>query len=467
MRRRTPLVVLGVGKFDEVGLKVTQFLLAPLLCVLSISCSSGDRKPSQSVQQTNSSGEVSTSLTSDFDSSSESDSSLEEKWRLDLIDYFTSYLPVVDGGPFEACFVDELSANSQTNYSDLFVVVDFIVRNGASEDALGSETFRAVEAAIDGCEELVGEGDVDRVGEIVKESGRQGAHPSAVVGDEEARIYYILEDLNPEWGEPYFESIGDGAIKVVLSDVFGNNGEESHGDRVRDTFLTFAPNEKFTLFTFEGGSGTSFRAIHADETVVISASSHEGGDPFAISDDSYQEVEALKGTNALYISSLENAGVDGDPELGVYPFPHAGNVYVIENDPDAMDQTLFIAWYWDFSEMWGEASSVSSRQGSVDLHGDFVARNLENTVFVELPLDYEFADTSHATPIAAARAVELLSGHPGATAQELKQLVLAETDLLTITVGDTYYDESRGSPTDPDAYISYSEEMTVNVLALP
>ena len=51
--------------------------------------------------------------------------------------------------------------------------------------------------------------------------------------------------------------------------------------------------------------------------------------------------------------------------------------------------------------MWGEASSVSSRQGSVDLHGDFVARNLENTVFVELPLDYEFADTSHATPIAA------------------------------------------------------------------
>ena len=236
---------------------------------------------------------------------------------------------------------------------------------------------------------------------------------------------------------------------------------------MRDTFLTFAPNEKFTLFTFEGGSGTSFRAIHADETVVISASSHEGGDPFAISDDSYQEVEALKGTNALYISSLENAGVDGDPELGVYPFPHAGNVYVIENDPDAMDQTIFIAWYWDFSEMWGEASSVSSRQGSVDLHGGFVARNLENTVFVELPLDYEFADTSHATPIAAARAVELLSGHPGATAQELKQLVLAETDLLTITVGDTYYDESRGSPTDPDAYISYSEEMTVNVLALP
>ena len=54
LRRRTPLVVLGVGKFEEVGLKVTQFLLAPLLCVLLISCSSGDREPSQSVRQTNS-----------------------------------------------------------------------------------------------------------------------------------------------------------------------------------------------------------------------------------------------------------------------------------------------------------------------------------------------------------------------------------------------------------------------------
>ena len=92
-------------------------------------------------------------------------------------------------------------------------------------------------------------------------------------------------------------------------------------------------------------------------------------DPFVIGDDSFQEVERLKTTNALYLSSLENAGVDGDPELGVYPYPHAGNAYVIENDPDALELTLFIAWYWDFSETWGEASSVSSQQEALTFTG--------------------------------------------------------------------------------------------------
>ena len=130
-----------------------------------------------------------------------------------------------------------------------------------------------------------------------------------------------------------------------------------------------------------------------------------------------------------------------------------------------MEHTLFIAWYRDYSEAWGEASSVSSRQGLVDLHGDFVRENLDNIVFVEIPLDYEFADTSHATPIAAARAVELLSQNPEATAQELKQLLLAETVVADITVFDTYFDNSVGSVTDPDAYIDLNEVMSVKVLA--
>ncbi|HBU75661.1 MAG TPA: hypothetical protein DEB38_05265, partial [Acidimicrobiaceae bacterium] len=72
---------------------------------------------------------------------------------------------------------------------------------------------------------------------------------------------------------------------------------------------------------------------------------------------------------------------------------------------------------------------------------------------------------SHATPIAAARAVELLSQNPEATAQELKQLLLAETVVADITVFDTYFDNSVGSVTDPDAYIDLNEVMSVNVLA--
>ena len=180
--------------------------------------------------------------------------------------------------------------------------------------------------------------------------------------------------------------------------------------------------------------------------------------------DDYAEVESLKRTNALYLSSLENAGIDGDPEYGVYPYPHAGNAYVIENDTDAMKQTLFIAWYRDFAESWGRESSVDTRIGHVDLHGGFVQRNLENTIFVQIPFDYDFADTSHATPIAATWAVELIAQNPNASAEELKQLLLAETISVDITVNDSYYDEAVGGITDDSAYISYSEIMTVNIL---
>ena len=101
---------------------------------------------------------------------------------------------------------------------------------------------------------------------------------------------------------------------------------------------------------------------YPDETVIISASSHTGMDPFVIGDDSFQDVGGeTQDTNvdALYLSSLENAGVDGDPELGVYPCS-PGNAYVIENDPDALEHTLFIAWYQDYAETWGDRHRLVS-----------------------------------------------------------------------------------------------------------
>ena len=249
-----------------------------------------------------------------------------------------------------------------------------------------------------------------------------------------------------------------------MSDIFGYETSETHGHRVKDTFLTFAQNDNFTLFTTDGGSGTSFEAIHTNEPVIISASAHLVTDPFEIGDVYYLEVENLKGTNALYLSSLENAGIHGDPELGVYPYPHAGNAYVIENDPDAMKQTIFIAWYHDFAEEWGSESSVDTRRGAVDLHGGFVQRNLEDIVFVQIPTDYPSSDTSHATPIAASWAVDVVAQNPNASAEELKQLLLAETISVDVTVEDLYYDEAAGSLSDESAYISYSEIMTVNIL---
>ena len=442
-------------------------LLLLVWCAPLAACGSDDREDPQPAQQPDASAEAGLPAIDDsgnrLDRSREwPDRSGEGEWRVDLINYFElNFLTGSEG--FAECFIDALASETQTNYSDLAVVVDFIANNGASEEMLGREVFRAVEAALGGCGGLISEEDALRVEEIVEEPGPEGGRVPVLLGDEEAGIFYV-ENWDPSWGEPYFESVGDGSVKVVMSDIFGHDANEEHGDRVRNTFFTFAQRDSFTLFTFEGGSGTSFEAIHTDETVIISASSHTGMDPFVIGDDSFQEVERLKTTNALYLSSLENAGVDGDPELGVYPYPHAGNAYVIENDPDALEHTLFIAWYQDYSETWGEASSVSSRQGLVDLHGDFVRRNLDNIVFVEIPLDHEFADTSHATPIAAARAVELLSQNPEATAKDLKQLLLAETVVADVTVLDTYFDDSAGSLTDPDAYVDVTEVLSVNVL---
>ena len=388
-----------------------------------------------------------------------SERSVESEHRIDNINYLVESLPLIDSQTFAECFIDTFATETGLGHSDLLTYVDFVVNNGASEENLGLEDFLAVKAALNTCDGFLSQGDGQRVAEIIEETESEEEALPVLVGDEEAGIYYYVEDPDPEWGELYFETIGNGPIKVIMSDIFGYETNETHGHRVKDTFLTFAQSDTFTLFALDGGSGTSFEAIHINETVIISASSHSG-DPFEIGDDSYAEVEDLKATNALYLSSLENAGIDGDPELGVYPYPHAGNAYVIENDSDAIEQTIFIAWYWDFSEIWDEASSVSTRSGSVDLHGGFVQRNLEDIIFVQIPKDYEFADTSHATPIAAALAVDLLAQNPNASAEELKQLLLAETILVDITIEDVYYDEAAGD----SPYVDYSEIMTVNIL---
>ena len=57
--------------------------------------------------------------------------------------------------------------------------------------------------------------------------------------------------------------------------------------------------------------------------------------------------------------------MDGDPELGVYPYPHAGNAYVIENDPDALEHTLFIAWYQDYQRLGAKRHRYRLGKGSL------------------------------------------------------------------------------------------------------
>ena len=58
----------------------------------------------------------------------------------------------------------------------------------------------------------------------------------------------------------------------------------------------------------------------------------------------------------------------------------------------------------------------------------------------------------------------LFAQNPNASAEELKQLLLAETLSVEITIEDSYYDEAVGDITDESAYFSFSEVLTANIL---
>jgi hypothetical protein len=127
--------------------------------------------------------------------SSELDLSEEGEWRVDLTNYFElNFLTGSEG--FAECFIDALASETQTSYSDLVVMVDFVVNNGASEEMLGREAFRAVEAALGGCDGLVSEQDALRIEEIVEESDPDGGSAPVLLGDEEAGIFYV-ENWDP------------------------------------------------------------------------------------------------------------------------------------------------------------------------------------------------------------------------------------------------------------------------------
>ena len=477
-------------------------LCASVCSLILIACSSGNIDTAEPSEESDIPVEIETSAEDssigpsesaendggDIDPSTKSDDGLAnasetiEINRAFNINTLSESLPIVDSQTFSECFIDTFATETGLVDFSIATKIDFAIKNKVSRTTIAPEEFLAFEAALTTCNGFLSQDDFQLVTEmLIKESTEQ---PTAcgnfiflksdaeliaeseeeffpeLVGDEEAGLYFYTEESIYEEEDPYFETIGEGPSKVLMRDIFCHETTETHGHRVRDTFLTFALSDNFTLFAFGATSESSFELVHTDETVIISASSHPSLPP----QGSDAAVEKLKATNALYLSSLENAGVDGDPYLGVYEYPHASTAYVIENDPDAIRQTIFIAWYYDYAESWGQESSVDTRIGGVDLHGGFVQRNLQDIIFVQIPIGSAPPSTSHATPIAAAWAAELLAQNPNASAEELKQLLLAETISVDVTVEDVYYDEEAGSPSDESPYISYSEIMTANIL---
>ena len=477
-------------------------LCASVCSLILIACSSGNIDTAEPSEESDIPVEIETSAEDssvresesaendggDIDPSTKSDDGLAnasetiEINRAFNINTLIESLPIVDSQTFSECFIDTFATETGLVDFSIATKIDFAIKNKVSRTNIAPEEFLAFEAALTACNGFLSQDDFQLVTEmLIKESTEQptacgnfiflksdaeliaeseeGFLPE-LVGDEEAGLYFYTEESIYEEEDPYFETVGEGPSKVLMRDIFCHETTETHGHRVRDTFLTFALSDNFTLFAFGATSESSFELVHTDETVIISASSHPSLSP----QGSDAAVEKLKATNALYLSSLENAGVDGDPYLGVFEYPHASTAYVIENDPDAIRQTIFIAWYYDYAESWGQESSVDTRIGGVDLHGGFVQRNLQDIIFVQIPIGSAPPSTSHATPIAAAWAAELLAQNPNASAEELKQLLLAETISVDVTVEDVYYDEEAGSPSDESPYISYSEIMTANIL---
>lgn len=260
---------------------------------------------------------------------------------------------------------------------------------------------------------------------------------SKYIGARTDKIFFTTTSSEQQ----YFAKEGSGPVKVILSDIFLKRDESSgdwlfnkdtHGFRVRNTFKQYAkPN--YTLYSFHGNSGTSFRAVHTPktETIIVSASAHMS-EPLQLTQRSRDEAEQLKKTNALYLMSLENIGIKGTSER-VYPYPHAANAYEIQNDTAALAKTIFVAW---------ASNNGTNSEGNVDLHGGFVERNLDHTIFVQLPKGFPNRSTSHATPFLAAFAVDVLHANRSLSAETLKTEIMNKTVWKNnFPVSDWEYDE--------------------------
>ena len=256
---------------------------------------------------------------------------------------------------------------------------------------------------------------------------------------------YIDKKAEPQ----YFHKEGNGIAKIVISDFFleenasdYNPNADLHGIKVRNIFRKYyAGKDDHTLYSFHGNNETSFDAVRTktSETVIISSSRHITNG-FRIHQRFDNQVEKLKSINALYVQSLENAGVDIDRRKNVpVTYPHSGVSYVIEGDPNAKNKTIFVAFYG--KRMPTSTDSYNKvKSGWVDLHGGFVQDNLEDIIFIELPDDLIsptiLRTTSRSAPLVAGFAASILAKNKNLSPKELKAAVMAQTEYKEIDIMD-------------------------------
>ena len=262
------------------------------------------------------------------------------------------------------------------------------------------------------------------------------------------------------FGAYHYSRHGSGSSQVVLADkLTSTDGSgNAHGDRVLTTFLEFGDSESYKLHAIDATDEEIYEwnVIRTIEPIIVSSSNHRGH-PYSILQSSYQLANRIADTNNLFVSSLENQGVEG-PADNPYTYPHAGVLHAMDegNITEALGKTLMAGYTI------GDLGFAYA-----DFHGGLIERHLDSVVFVELPRSADVNEgdyvaplsTSHATPVLAGFAAKVQARNDFWWVEDLKEEVLNQCSKETLRVGDRMRDEDGNFVVD-------LREIEVNVLRL-
>ena len=226
--------------------------------------------------------------------------------------------------------------------------------------------------------------------------------------------------------------------------------EGDHGRMVLEVFNRYATRSFDLTYVCCNNHDSMAVAENLPYTNIISSSrKYIIGDRLV--DEGRVASNRLANSKSLFVGSLENAGIVGWPTpTGFYvaEYNQASAYYYMVDNPDAIDQTIFVGWW---RELFGGAQELR-----VDLENGFIEDNLKDIIFVKS--DYEY--TSNNTPALAAVAATILADNPDLTPEELKLEIFAMTSQVTLTIKDIELADDGVSST------SVTKDVFANVLEI-
>ena len=199
-----------------------------------------------------------------------------------------------------------------------------------------------------------------------------------------------------------------------------------HGQAVLDVFNRYVRSSTDLRYICCNNHDSVYSARNLPYTNIISSSrKYIVGD--ALREEGRIASDRLAASKSLFIGSLENAGIVGwfiGSDFYVAEYNQANAYYFMIDNPDAIDQAIFVGWWREFF--------YGGEELRADLENGFVDDNLDHIIFVKS--DYEY--TSNQTPALAAVAATILADNPDLTPEELKIELFAMTSQVTLTIRD-------------------------------